>query len=115
MDRLHSAEKPSGDWDGHVPQTVLPFWTVLDVHTAKVGFSGPWLCSGHLTPWLLRSFFGWVNICDDQARELCPEPGSLFFFCDGLCLQGNLILISSGPSRTFYREVSRPVFAVLNV
>lgn len=49
------AEALCGDWDGHAPQaTIFTFWTVLDMHMAKVGFSEPWLFSGHLTPGLLR-------------------------------------------------------------
>lgn len=113
-----SREALFGDPDGHVPQTVtLPFWTGLDIHTANVGFSKPWLFSGHLIPGLLHSFLAWVSISDDQARELCPEPENLSFSVLGCACRATLLLlpIHSGLSRTSLKEVSRSVFAVLNV
>ena len=54
------------------------FWTVLNGCTAQVGVSEPWIFSRYLTSGLLRSSFGQMNSSDVQAKELCPEPGSLW-------------------------------------
>lgn len=74
-----SREAHCGAWDGPAPQTAtLTFRTAVDMHTANVGLSEPWLFSGRLTPsCCFLSLM--VNTADDQAGELFLSHRAICF------------------------------------
>lgn len=94
-----SREAVCRDWNGHGPQTMPTFWTVLNGCTAQVDVSEPWIFSRYLTSGLLCSSFGQMNSSDVPAKELCPEPGSLWIH---LLLMGQTLftgISKTGPER----------------
>lgn len=97
-----SREALCGDWNGHGPQTMPTFWTVLNGCTEQVGVSEPWIFSRYLTSGLLCSSFGQMNSSDVPAKELCPEPGSLWI---------HLPLMGQPYSLAFPRQAQREVRA----